>query len=257
MSSMKVKTTQPSRPRTPSFGLSSHSLTTHNHEETNDTWQRQPPRIQKRKEKKKRREKVYHHSQETQQTTSLNPPPPKMPSLRLRLRLLSRSTLRAATSPSPRLIIARPYSSSPPNFNSTFQPGPSPPRLPAAEQAEFERLQRAVADRLADPTPLPHERPAAAAAAPSPTNTPRHTTFATSSPTASTPPQQPQPAEAAGAESSEKKEDLPAGGVWRGARPEFDGDTNPKTGEVGGPKTEPLRWGSGGDWSYNGRVTDF
>ena len=45
--------------------------------------------------------------------------------------------------------------------------------------------------------------------------------------------------------------------MWRGARPEFDGERNPKTGEVGGPKTEPLRWGSAGDWSYNGRVTDF
>lgn len=43
----------------------------------------------------------------------------------------------------------------------------------------------------------------------------------------------------------------------KGAPPEFDGDTNPKTGEVGGPKNEPLRWGSAGDWSYNGRVTDF
>lgn len=55
-----------------------------------------------------------------------------------------------------------------------------------------------------------------------------------------------------------KTEELPTtGGVWRGAKPEFEGDTNPKTGEVGGPKTEPLRWGSAGDWSYNGRVTDF
>ena len=46
----------------------------------------------------------------------------------------------------------------------------------------------------------------------------------------------------------------------RGAPPEFEGDVNPKTGEVGGPKNEPLRWGSthnSGDWSYNGRVTDF
>ena len=46
----------------------------------------------------------------------------------------------------------------------------------------------------------------------------------------------------------------------RGAPPEFEGEVNPKTGEVGGPKNEPLRWGSGegrGDWSYNGRVTDF
>lgn len=43
--------------------------------------------------------------------------------------------------------------------------------------------------------------------------------------------------------------------VRRGAPPEFEGDTNPKTGEVGGPKNDPLRWS--GDWSYNGRVTDF
>ena len=45
--------------------------------------------------------------------------------------------------------------------------------------------------------------------------------------------------------------------VRRGARPEFDGETNPKTGEVGGPKNEPLRWGAAGEWSYNGRTTDF
>jgi hypothetical protein len=48
--------------------------------------------------------------------------------------------------------------------------------------------------------------------------------------------------------------------IRRGAKPEFEGDVNPVTGEVGGPKNEPLRWGSTGergDWSYNGRVTDF
>lgn len=43
----------------------------------------------------------------------------------------------------------------------------------------------------------------------------------------------------------------------RGAPPEFEGDVNPKTGEVGGPKNEPLRWGSHSDYSFNGRVTDF
>ncbi|AET40671.1 Sdh8p Ecym_6291 [Eremothecium cymbalariae DBVPG len=36
--------------------------------------------------------------------------------------------------------------------------------------------------------------------------------------------------------------------------PEFEGDVNPKTGEIGGPKQDPLRHG---DYSYNGRVTDF
>lgn len=45
--------------------------------------------------------------------------------------------------------------------------------------------------------------------------------------------------------------------VRRGPAPEFEGDVNPKTGEVGGPKNEPLRWGPAGEWSYNGRTTDF
>lgn len=36
--------------------------------------------------------------------------------------------------------------------------------------------------------------------------------------------------------------------------PEFEGDTNPVTGEVNGPKQDPIKHG---DWSFNGRVTDF
>ncbi|KAK9458782.1 uncharacterized protein V1516DRAFT_681937 [Lipomyces oligophaga] len=36
--------------------------------------------------------------------------------------------------------------------------------------------------------------------------------------------------------------------------PEFEGEVNPKTGEIGGPKQDPLRHG---DYSFNGRVTDF
>ena len=36
--------------------------------------------------------------------------------------------------------------------------------------------------------------------------------------------------------------------------PEFEGNVNPKTGEVNGPKQDPLKYG---DWAYNGRVTDF
>ena len=35
---------------------------------------------------------------------------------------------------------------------------------------------------------------------------------------------------------------------------EFEGNVNPKTGEVNGPKQEPLKHG---DWSFGGRVTDF
>lgn len=36
--------------------------------------------------------------------------------------------------------------------------------------------------------------------------------------------------------------------------PEFQGDTNPNTGEVGGPKNDPLKWER--EWSYGGRATE-
>lgn len=156
----------------------------------------------------------------------------KMPSIRLlppsTLRLL-RASSAAPTSPSPAALIR--------TYSSAFQNAPAPPRLPAEQQAEFERLQRAVADRFADPTPLPHEQPQT-----SPAATSRHVSTS-----------------GGGGEAPVKAqaEEVATGGVWRGAPPEFDGEKNPKTGEVGGPKTEPLRWGSAGDWSYNGRVTDF
>lgn len=104
-----------------------------------------------------------------------------------------------------------------------------------------------MADRLADPTPLPHEQQQPSV---SPASTPRHTTTTGGATTAA--------ATATTTTSPSSSADEPTtGGVWRGAPPEFDGERNPKTGEVGGPKTEPLRWGSAGDWSYNGRVTDF
>ena len=41
-------------------------------------------------------------------------------------------------------------------------------------------------------------------------------------------------------------------------QPDFEGDVNPRTGERGGPKKEPVnKWGPEGDWSHSGRVTDF
>ncbi|GJJ09061.1 hypothetical protein Clacol_003283 [Clathrus columnatus] len=39
--------------------------------------------------------------------------------------------------------------------------------------------------------------------------------------------------------------------------PDFEGDTNPVTGEIGGPKKEPLAWGANGEWTFGGRATDF
>ncbi|KAH8828034.1 hypothetical protein DL96DRAFT_1138102 [Flagelloscypha sp. PMI_526] len=43
--------------------------------------------------------------------------------------------------------------------------------------------------------------------------------------------------------------------------PDFQGDTNPLTGETGGPTKEPVgKWSKepdAGDWSFKGRVSDF
>ncbi|ODQ64863.1 DUF1674-domain-containing protein [Nadsonia fulvescens var. elongata DSM 6958] len=41
---------------------------------------------------------------------------------------------------------------------------------------------------------------------------------------------------------------------FRKSNDEFVGDKNPITGEIGGPKQDPLRHG---DYSFNGRCTDF
>ncbi|CAG7555933.1 unnamed protein product [Fusarium equiseti] len=120
-------------------------------------------------------------------------------------------------------------------LSSTFQSRPSPPKLPADQQAEFERLQRAASVSSAfQPTEEPNVTitPTNTAATPA-TSQIRHTT------------------------TPEKKDEDMNIGYFRGAPPEFEGDVNPKTGEVGGPKNDPLRWGGDSDWSYNGRATDF
>ncbi|KAI5856000.1 hypothetical protein BZA05DRAFT_390288 [Tricharina praecox] len=88
---------------------------------------------------------------------------------------------------------------------------PSPPRLPAAEQEEYERLQKESTGAFQT----------------------SHTVKA----------------DEVDISESELHKDL-----RRGAKPEFEGDKNPVTGEVGGPKNDPLRHG---EWTYNGRATDF
>ncbi|ORY31936.1 hypothetical protein BCR39DRAFT_450386, partial [Naematelia encephala] len=40
----------------------------------------------------------------------------------------------------------------------------------------------------------------------------------------------------------------------RGPKKDFEGEVNPKTGEIGGPKVDPFKAGDG-DWQYGGRVT--
>ncbi|KAF4121995.1 Protein of unknown function (DUF1674) [Geosmithia morbida] len=112
--------------------------------------------------------------------------------------------------------------------SSSFQSRPGPPKLPADQQAEFERLQREASVSSAFQPVVGADNEAAL--------------------------------KAQLQQQIDELDDEDAGasrGLFRGAKPEFEGDTNPKTGEVGGPKNEPLRWGADADWSYNGRVTDF
>ncbi|CAK7243994.1 MAG: hypothetical protein STHCBS139747_005528 [Sporothrix thermara] len=144
-------------------------------------------------------------------------------------------------------------------MSSAWDDQPAPPRLPPEEQAEFEKLVRkaqesAAAASLADAVAAANakaeaEAAAAAAAAAAEVADAEAAVMAAkeakNGPAAATP----TPASALNGN--------PIEGVWRGAAPEFEGERNPKTGEVGGPKNEPLRWGSSGDWSFNGRVTDF
>ncbi|GKZ33339.1 putative mitochondrial protein, conserved [Aspergillus brasiliensis] len=105
-----------------------------------------------------------------------------------------------------------------------FASSPAPPRLPKEEQELFEELQRKSTGAFS--TPQINQSPDS------------------------------EPAVAAEINATGKGEELHPD-VKYGVKPEFEGEKNPKTGEIGGPKNEPLRWGAEGDWSYGGRVTDF
>jgi len=139
-----------------------------------------------------------------------------------------------------------------------FATGPAPPRLPPKEQEEFERLQRSSTGAFSTPKTTVTENPSISSSEIS--SEPARTRPQVNQSSASTSEVNIE-AEAVNARvaSTGKGEELHPD-IRRGAKPEFEGDVNPKTGEVGGPKNEPLRWGSdgkSGDWSYNGRVTDF
>lgn len=139
---------------------------------------------------------------------------------------------------------------------SQFRTGPAPPRLPKEEQEIFEALQRQSTGAFSTPRQTPQINQ-------SPDSTPIEVNEAEAETT-----NRAEKMAEAGTQTSFKEEFdrvIEARGkseelhpnVRRGARPEFDGETNPKTGEVGGPKNDPLRWGAAGEWSYNGRTTDF
>lgn len=141
---------------------------------------------------------------------------------------------------------ARTFSTSPAHSSSLFG-GPAPPRLPKEEQELFEKLQKQSTGAFSQPKETP-----------TPTSTPNLRMKINQSPDSAASESEPTIRFENGKEIKKGEEFHP--NMRRGAPPEFEGDVNPKTGEVGGPKNEPIRWGSGegrGDWSYNGRVTDF
>lgn len=49
-------------------------------------------------------------------------------------------------------------------------------------------------------------------------------------------------------------EELEHRDLRKGPKPEFEGDVNPKTGEIGGPKQDPFIAGDA-DWQFGGRAT--
>ncbi|KAF2141249.1 uncharacterized protein K452DRAFT_287955 [Aplosporella prunicola CBS 121167] len=129
---------------------------------------------------------------------------------------------------------------------SSFRTTPSPHRLPKEEQEIFEQLQQQSAGAFSAPRTPPQVNQSPDSASPA---TPSSRPQIKQSPDSVADAQVKIEADGDGEELHPH--------VWRGAKPEFEGDTNPKTGEVGGPKNEPLRWGAASDWSFNGRVTDF
>ena len=152
-----------------------------------------------------------------------------------------------------RLFSSNTYLHATPPFGS----GPAPPRLPKKDQELYEELQRSSTGAFSTPKPtvVINQSPASSSDTPGRQrphiNQPPHTE-------SSAEPSTEQKLEIINAKVQARGdgEELHPD-VRRGTRPEFEGDRNPKTGETGGPKNEPLRWGGEVDWSYNGRVTDF
>lgn len=106
--------------------------------------------------------------------------------------------------------------------------GPSPPPLPKEDQEEFERLQRQA--NLSRAFQEYTEKDEAELDEDALRDGPKINAEAM------------------------KAQNLHPDFHYANIKPDFEGDTNPVTGEVGGPKQDPLRHG---DYSFNARVTDF
>lgn len=133
------------------------------------------------------------------------------------------SSTRAVVRPSTTLTVRRAFATSPSTSSSAPKPPasrPGPPKLPRAEQREFERLVAAASSGGAFSTPPSSSSSSASL---------------DSSITSST------------------EEDVHKD-ARRGPKPDFEGEKNPLTGEIGGPKKDPLLHR---EWTYGGRATDF
>ena len=152
-----------------------------------------------------------------------------------------------------RLFTSGPYYRAVPPFAS----GPAPPRLPKEDQELYEQLQRSSTGAFSTPKPtvVINQSPAATSTAPE-RSRPQINQSPHTEPAAEPSTEQKIENINAKVEARGNGEELHPD-VRRGVLPEFEGERNPKTGETGGPKNEPLRWGGKVDWSYNGRVTDF
>ncbi len=141
------------------------------------------------------------------------------------------------------------------NLFGGFGGGPAPPRLSQEEQDIFEELQRQSTGAFSTPRTSPkiNQSPDSTSAEAAEAEA---KIYGRAENMSDVPPSKFKQDLDKVIEARGKGEELHPD-VRRGARPEFDGDKNPKTGEIGGPKNEPLRWGAASEWTYNGRATDF
>ena len=137
-----------------------------------------------------------------------------------------------------------------------FASGPAPPRLPKEDQELYEQLQQSSTGAFSTPKPtiVINQSPALSEAPPS--SRPQINQFPHTGGKSDLSTEQKLENINAKVHAAGDGEELHPD-IRRGTQPEFEGERNPNTGEVGGPKNEPLRWGGNVDWSYNGRVTDF
>ena len=129
---------------------------------------------------------------------------------------------------------------------ASWKTGPAPPRLPKEEQEIFERLQQQSTGAFSQPKEDMESTK---------TEKLEESGASTTTSRSSEADKMLEQLRARAQVSAKGDGEELHPNIRRGAAPEFQGDINPKTGEVGGPKNDPLRWQ--GDWSYNGRVTDF